>query len=212
MLLFFLRMFQEPPLHGLARESHRTERVELVAKDTDNPVATAWFRRSIALAGCSGAICSARRSRDVWRAPVRLDHPPHREDEDEIRGARGAAVGASNSRGTGRDGTQRDHCAVAAARAHPVAGFRQEGRRRRGQGRSAAGPAPRVPPPRDCRACRLGRHGDAELGGRAGGPLGAHGRPGRAAGALNPDRAGRRTLGSHPGTWRSTSQTWKHPT
>ena len=49
----------------------------------------------------------------------------------------------------------------------------------------------------------LERHGDAELGGRAGGALGAHGRPGRAPGALNAERAGRRTLGLRPNAWRS---------
>jgi hypothetical protein len=156
----------------------------------------------------SGAIAPTQRSRSAWRAPVRLDHPPHREDEDELRGARGAAVGASNPRGAGFDRTQRDHGAVAAGRAHPIAGFWQEGRRRRGhEERPAVGPAPRVPPPRDRRARRLGRHGDAELAGRAAGALSAHGRPGRAPGALNLERAGRRTLGSCPYAWRSTTHT-----
>ena len=41
--------------------------------------------------------------------------------------------------------------------------------------------------------------------GRAAGAVGAHGRPGRASGAVNPDRAGRRTLGSRPYAWRSTT-------
>jgi len=45
----------------------------------------------------------------------------------------------------------------------------------------------------------LVRYGDA-LVGRAGGALGDHGRPGREPGALNPERAGRRALGSCPGT------------
>jgi hypothetical protein len=36
MLLFFLGMLRKFPLHGLARESDGTERVELVPKDTDN--------------------------------------------------------------------------------------------------------------------------------------------------------------------------------
>ena len=146
----------------------------------------------------------ARCSRSAGRAPVRLDHPPHREDEDELRGTRGAAVGATNPRGGGRDRTHSDDGAVAAGRAHPIAGFWPEGRRRRVHGRPGAGPAARVPapcvpPPRARRARGLGCHGDA-LAGRAGGALGAHGRPGRAPGAPNPDRAGRRTLGSRPRT------------
>ena len=149
---------------------------------------------------CSGAPAPARRSRSARRAPLRLDHAPHREDEDELRGARGAAVGASNPRGAGCDGTQRDHRAVAAGRAHPIAGFWHEGRRRGIHGSPAAGSAPRVSPPPDRRARRLERHGDAELAGRAGGALSAHGRPRRSPEALNPDRAGRRTLGSRPGT------------
>jgi hypothetical protein len=146
------------------------------------------------------ALARARRSRSARRAPLRLDHAPHREDEDELRGARGAAVGASNPRGAGCDGTQRDHRAVAAGRAHPIAGFCHEGRQRRLHESPAAGSAPRVSPPPDRRARRLARHRDVELAGRAAGALGAHGRPRRSPEALNPDRAGRRTLGSRPGT------------
>jgi hypothetical protein len=147
---------------------------------------------------CPGPLVPARHSRSAWRAPVRLDHPPHREDEDELRGARGAAVGAPNPRRAGPDRTHSDDGAIAARRAHPIAGFRQEGRRRRSHGRSAVGPGTRVPSPRARRASRRRRHGDARVG-RAAGALGAHGRPGRPAGALNPERVGRRTLGSRPG-------------
>ena len=53
-------------------------------------------------------LLSVGRSESVWRAPVRLDHPPHRKDEDEVRGALGAAVGAPNPCGAGRDRTQSD--------------------------------------------------------------------------------------------------------
>ena len=50
----------------------------------------------------------------------------------------------------------------------------------------------------------LERHGAAEPAGRAAGAPGVHGRPGRASGAVNPDRAGR-TLGSGRYAWRSTT-------
>lgn len=150
------------------------------------------------------------RSRSAWRAPVRLDHAPHGEDEDELRGARGAAVSTSNPSGAGRYGAQCDNGTVAAGRTHPIARFWHEGRRRRIREYDAASGALRVPPPPDRRARRIGRHGDAVLGGRAGGAVGDH--PGRVPGALNAERAGRRTLGARPGISRSTSQTWKQAT
>ena len=142
----------------------------------------------------------AARSRSAWRAPVRLDHPPHEEDEDELRRARGGAARAPNSRRAGLDGTQSDDGAVAAGRADPIAGFWQAGRRCRVHGSHAAGPAPRVAPPPDRWARRIARHGNAELAARARGV-------GRALKVLNAVRAGRGTLGSRPGTRRSTSQT-----
>ena len=122
--------------------------------------------------GCSGATMSRR----AQGAPGVLQSVSIirriEEDEDELRGARGAAVGASNPRGGGHDGTQSDDGAVAAGRAHPIAGFWQEGRRRRVHGRPAAGPAPRVPPPRDRRASPTRaswRRGAGRTGWRRGG-------------------------------------------
>jgi len=58
-----------------------------------------------------------------WRAPVGLDHQPHREEKDELRGAIRAAVVTPNPRGAGRDMTQSYDGAVAAVRAPAVAGF-----------------------------------------------------------------------------------------
>ena len=58
-----------------------------------------------------------------WRAPVGLDHQPHREEEDELRGATRAAVVTPDPRGAGRDVTQPYDGAVAAVRAPTVAGF-----------------------------------------------------------------------------------------
>ena len=58
-----------------------------------------------------------------WRAPVGLDHQPHREEKDELRGAIRAAVVTPNPRGAGRDMTQSYDGAVAAVRAPTVAGF-----------------------------------------------------------------------------------------
>jgi hypothetical protein len=58
-----------------------------------------------------------------WRAPVGLDHQPHREEEDEVRAAIRAAVVTPDSRGAGRDVTQAYDAAVAALRAPTVAGF-----------------------------------------------------------------------------------------
>ena len=59
-----------------------------------------------------------------WRAPVGLDHQPHREEEDEVREAIGTAVVTPDPRGVGRDVTQPHHGAVTAVRALTVAGFR----------------------------------------------------------------------------------------
>ena len=58
-----------------------------------------------------------------WRAPVGLDHQPHREEKDELRGAIRAAVVTPDPRGAGRDMTQSYDGAVAAVRAPTVAGF-----------------------------------------------------------------------------------------
>src|SRR5580765_8425760 len=58
-----------------------------------------------------------------WRGPVGLDHQPHREEEDELRGATGAAVVTPDPRGAGRDVTHPDHGAVSAVRAPTLAGF-----------------------------------------------------------------------------------------
>ena len=47
----------------------------------------------------------ARRSRSAWCAPVRLDHPSHEEDENELRGASGGGNrNRTASRRAGRDG------------------------------------------------------------------------------------------------------------
>jgi hypothetical protein len=65
----------------------------------------------------------ARRLGAPWRAPVGLDHQPHREEEDELRGAIWAAVVTPDPRDAGRDVTQPDDGAVAAVRAPAVAGL-----------------------------------------------------------------------------------------
>ena len=126
-----------------------------------------------------------------------VDHPPQEEDEDELRGTRGAAVGAANRGGAGGDGTQGDDGAVVAGRAHPIAAFWQAGGvvgSTEGMSRARPPYRPRAGP----RARRLSHHEDA-------GPVGGRparwatmARPGRAP-APSADRAGRQTRGLRSG-------------